>query len=116
MLHGAPMDAPLFVAIDADVPAAEFPAVAGYGRDVNLATNSPVRPYGKYALVEELVTPGPQPMHLSWQTAAWSGDQVSGKADLYQRCTPHHPVAGLSDGDYDGEGLPPSAPPPVPGR
>jgi hypothetical protein len=103
--HGAPMDAPLFFAIDADIPATEFPAVAGYGRDFNLATNSPVGPYGKYALVDALVTPGRQPMQLGWQTAAWSGDQVSEKANLYQRCTPHHLVAGLADGDYDEDVL-----------
>jgi hypothetical protein len=40
-------------------------------------------------------------MQLGWQTAAWSGDQVSQKANLYQRYTHHHLVAGLADGDYD---------------
>lgn len=103
--HGAPMNAPLFFAIDADIPVADFPRVAAYGGAFNLATNSPVGPYGKYSLVEALVTPGRQPMQLGWQASAWSGDNLSQKANLYQRHTHHHPVAGVANSDYDEDVL-----------
>jgi hypothetical protein len=103
--HGAPMNAPLFFAIDSDIPAADFPRVADYASHFNLATNSPVGPYGKYALVEALVTPGRQPMQLAWQASAWSGDRLSQKANLYQRHTHHHPVPGVTDGDFDEDVL-----------
>jgi hypothetical protein len=103
--HGAPMNAPLFFAIDADISAADFPRVAEYGRDFNEATNSPVGPYGKYSLIEALVTPGRGPMPLGWQAAAWSGDQLSQKANLYQRYTHHHPVPGVAHEDFDEDVL-----------
>lgn len=99
--NGVPMDAPLFFAIDADIPTSQFGQVAEYGRCFNLATNSPVGPYGKYSLIEALVTPGQQPMQLGWQTAAWSGDALSQKANLYQRYTHHHRIPGIADSDYD---------------
>ena len=98
--HGAPMNAPLFFAIDADIPATDFPRVAEYGSNFNLATNSPVGPYGKYSLVDELVTPGRQPMQLGWQTAAWSGGNLSRKANIYQRSTHHHAVPGVRNTDF----------------
>jgi hypothetical protein len=103
--HGAPMNAPLFFAVDADISPADFPRVAEYGRDLNEATNSPVGPYGKYSLIEALVTPGRQPMQLGWQATVWGGDQLSQKANLYQRHTHHHPVEGLANADYDEDVL-----------
>ncbi len=103
--HGAPVKSPLFFAIDADIAVADFPRVAEYGRQLNEMTNNPVGPYGKYSLIEAMVTPGHQPMQLGWQTAAWSGDQLSQKANLYQRYTHHHPVPGVANGDYDEDVL-----------
>ncbi len=99
--NGVPMDAPLFFAFDADLPTGQFGLAAAYGRAFNLATNSPVGPYGKYSLIEALVTPGQQPMQLGWQTAAWSGEQLSQKANLYQRYTRHHPIPGVADTEWD---------------
>lgn len=99
--NGVPLDAPLFFAFDADLPTSQFGLAAAYGRAFNLATNSPVGPYGKYSLIEALVTPGQQPMQLGWQTAAWSGSELSQKANLYQRYTHHHPIPGTADAAYD---------------
>ena len=99
--HGAPMNSPLFFAIDSDISAADVARVAEYGRDFNEATNSPVGPYGKYSLIEALVTPGRPPVQLGWQTSAWSGTQLSQKANIYQRYTHHHPVPGVANTDYD---------------
>ena len=123
--NGLPFTVPLFFAIDSDVPSSLFPAIHSYASDFNLATNSPTGPYGKFNLIEYLVTPGQQPSQIGWQTAAWSAGKLSQKCNVYQRATHHHALPGYASNSYDENvlinqlgfvrnGPVPPPPPPIP--
>jgi hypothetical protein len=104
--NGVPTSVPVLAAADYDAPGGDFPAIAEYMAGFNLATNNPVGIYGKFSLVEAMVTPGVQPTQFGCQTAAWSQGRLSQKANLYQRATHHHPCpSGSSLGDFDEEVL-----------
>lgn len=104
--NGVPTSVPVLAAADYDASPGDTPAIAQYMAGFNLATNNPVGIYGKYTLVEALVTPGMQPTQFGCQTAAWSQGRLSQKAHLYQRATHHHTCpSGSKLGDFDEEVL-----------
>ena len=104
--NGVPTGVPVLAAADYDAAAGDTAVIAQYMAGFNLATNNPVGIYGKYSLVEALVTPGVQPTQFGCQTAAWSQGLLSQKANLYQRATHHHPCpSGSALGDFDEEVL-----------
>lgn len=90
--RGYPLNAPIFYAIDFPAGPSDMPTLAAYGGAFNLATRRPVGPYGDFAAIEALVTPGAQPNQVGWQTAAWSNGLLSQKANVYQRATHNHPL------------------------
>lgn len=130
---GYPVDCVLFFAVDFNATAAEIAAVAEYAAAFDAHTKRPVGVYGSYAVVEGLVTPGQRPVRYGWQTGAWSGTALSGKAHIYQRnntrnwpvvegtdenvlCLPL-PLAGPLHSPANGPTPPPQpvpAPPPPP--
>lgn len=89
---GYPTSAVVFFAVDFDATTRQFPVIAAYAAAFNRALVNPVGVYGSYALIEHLVTPGHQPVQYGWQTAAWSGGHLSGKAHIYQRNHHTHPL------------------------
>jgi nucleoid-associated protein YgaU len=102
---GYPVTAGILAAVDFDVTV-EWGAVGEYLRAFNLATRRPVGPYGERDVIERFVTPGSQPCQIGWQTAAWSGGELSQKANLYQRVGHHHPlISGIGASDFDEDVL-----------
>lgn len=82
---GYAVDAPIFFAVDYDAQPGDIAQIRAYAEAFNKATRRPVGVYGSYYVVEALVTPGEQPVQFGWQAAAWSGDKLSLKANIYQR-------------------------------
>lgn len=100
---GYPVDAVIFFAVDQDTTFADYGNIQTYANAFNKNTRRPVGIYGEADVLDHLVTPGQQPVQYGWQTAAWSGGRLSGKANLYQRVGhPGWPVpAGVNSGDFD---------------
>lgn len=82
VLLGAPDDVPIYFSCDFDALDADLPAVGRY-LDACAAVlgRHRVGVYGGYRVIEKMV---PVTAPWGWQTLAWSGGQVSGKAHLYQ--------------------------------
>lgn len=93
---GLPQGKPVHAAIDFAVTAAQMPTVIAYlqGFAAGLGGYYQARVYGDKDVVDAMVAHG---MPGGWQTCAWSGGVVDGKAALYQRLKP---TAGMP-GSYD---------------
>jgi len=122
-VRGYPVDAPLFFAVDYDAQPNDFGAIQAYANGFNAATRRPVGIYGSFAVIEHFVTLGQAPVQFGWQAEAWSGNNLSSKAHIYQRIAPkNRPIAGVPSNAYDedvlcidlplaGKAAPPPAPP-----
>lgn len=100
--RGYPVDAVLFFAVDYDAQPGDFNAIQEYGNGFNSATRRPVGIYGSFAVIERFVSPGQAPIRYGWQAEAWSGNNLSGKANLYQRIgQTHTPINGVPSNGYD---------------
>lgn len=93
---GYPSDRVIFAAVDFQVTTAQLPTVLAYLDGFAQEVGHPMGAYGSFWLVEQLA---PARTHWwLWQTAAWSGGQLSAHANLYQRNVKHWPdVAGTDE-------------------
>lgn len=95
---GVPASQPIYYATDFDEPAADFPTNAAYLTAAG-ATGRPAGVYGSFALVEAMVTQGV--VAYAVQTEAWSGQDVSAHANIYQRVDPVKTIPGAAKGSWD---------------
>lgn len=113
---GYPTTCVCFAAVDFDVQPGQLSMVTAYLAGFAAAWGGPAGAYGSFRLVEHLAAVAPA-LYL-WQTAAWSGGQLSAHAHLYQRTTKHWPDVAGTDEDILCQPLPwygPTPPPaPVP--
>jgi hypothetical protein len=94
-----PANAVLFWAVDEQVDPSK---VIGYAKGWNDGgPKRPTGPYGDKAVIEAVHNAGLS--SVEWQTSAWSGGQISGQADLYQRVKTTRPT--INGGGYDEDVL-----------
>lgn len=79
---GYPSNAIVFAAVDFPASPAQMPAIEAYFQGFAAACHRPTGPYGSVSVINDIMAKG---LGVSgWQTAAWSGGQVSRYASLYQ--------------------------------
>lgn len=94
---GYPKTCPIFYAVDEDVAPEK---VAAYFAGIHRTKDQPSGPYGSARICNYLAAH--HEADVEWQTVAWSGDEVSKRACIYQRNVKHHKkVAGIAHNAYD---------------
>lgn len=78
---GAPLDVPIYYAVDFDASTAQYGVIASY-LEAAKTTGRPVGVYGSIGVVNHMLSIGAA--EYGYQTLAWSNGQVSSQAHIYQ--------------------------------
>jgi hypothetical protein len=95
--RGYPANLPIFYAVDEDLDPTK---AVDYFRGIHSTKSRPSGPYGSKRICDFLAADNEA--DIEWQTAAWSGGELSQRASLYQRISKERPkIAGVAHNAYD---------------